>query len=280
MSEKLYAVIGHPIGHTMSPFIHQRLFALAHTAGEYTVMDIRAEELAASIRTLNELAGYNITIPHKQQIIPLLDRLDPKAALYGSVNTVRNGAVREGFTTDPDGFLQALRYHDVPLSGKVVIVGCGGVARTFAYEAVIAGCDVTIVSRPQSTDKQQALVREIAEKLNGAAVKTALSDEVSGDIDLLINATPVGMYPHTDAMPVAEKVLSHCANVFDAVYNPLHTRLLQAARANGARTADGMGMLVCQAVAAHTIWDGSTYMADDIRQLIEDSVQEQQKRFS
>ena len=68
--------------------------------------------------------------------------------------------------------------------------------------------------------------------------------------------------------------------VFDAVYNPLHTRLLQAARANGARTADGMGMLVCQAVAAHTIWDGSTYMADDIRQLIEDSVQEQQKRFS
>ena len=108
MKKRNFAVIGHPIGHTMSPFIHKRLFELSHENGDYTVLDISPDELPVKIHALNELAGYNITIPNKQAIIPYLDTLDKKAALYGSVNTVKNGSVREGFTTDPDGFLKAL----------------------------------------------------------------------------------------------------------------------------------------------------------------------------
>ena len=110
MSTKHYAVIGHPIGHTMSPFIHKRLFALAGVDADYTALDIAPERLEAEYRdTLKKLDGYNITIPHKQAIIPYLDALDDKAQMYGSVNTVRNrDGQAKGFTTDPDGFIKAV----------------------------------------------------------------------------------------------------------------------------------------------------------------------------
>ena len=128
MSTKRYAVIGHPIGHTMSPFIHKRLFDLAQIDAEYTKMDIAPEDLAQEYeRTLKQLDGYNITIPHKQSIIPLLDSLDDKAALYGSVNTVSNaGGKSKGYTTDPDGFIKAIEAAGIALDGRIMILGCGG----------------------------------------------------------------------------------------------------------------------------------------------------------
>ncbi len=279
MSKRKFAVIGHPIGHTMSPFIHERLFALAQEEGSYTVLDVAPEEFSTKIKALNELAGYNVTIPNKQVIIPFLDRLDPKAALYGSVNTVRNGAVREGFTTDPDGFLKALEANGVTLKEDVVILGCGGVARTFAFEAALAGCELTMAVRPEDQAVCQKLTEELREKVGGVSVNTCLIQELSGDHHLLVNATPVGMYPKTDAVPVPEKVLSHCENVFDAVYNPLATKLVQLARANGSTAIGGMAMLVWQAAVSHEIWDGTVYRNDDINELIEDSAREQAKRF-
>lgn len=282
MSERKFAVIGHPIGHTMSPFIHKRLFELADTEGTYTIYDIAPGELSSAIHELNQLDGYNITIPHKQQIIPLLDRLDPKAALYGSVNTVRNGAVREGFTTDPDGFLQSLAAEGVALAGQVCVIGCGGAARTIVYEAALAGCDITIAVRPRGEGLRQALEKEVAEKIPGADVKTCLISDVEQSglcPDLLINATPVGMYPKTDAMPVSETLVSRSKTVFDAIYNPLETRLIRTARASGAKAIGGMAMLVWQAVAAHAIWDGSVYQTADINELIQESAEEMQKHF-
>ena len=278
MSKRKFAVIGHPIGHTMSPFIHSRLFELAKTDGEYTVLDVAPEELPVKIKALNELSGYNITIPNKQKIIPFLDKLDKKAELYGSVNTVRNGEVREGFTTDPDGFLKALQAGNIPFSGNVVIVGCGGVARTFAYEAVLAKCNLTIAVRPEDVSFQKALADDIKEKL-GTRVNTCLIQDMAGDYDLLVNATPIGMYPNVNNMVVSDKVLSGCANVFDAVYNPLETMLIQKAKANGSTAVGGMAMLVWQAVVAHEIWDGTVYDTAEIDQLIEDSAKEQSKRF-
>lgn len=277
MSTRKFAVIGHPIGHTMSPFIHQRLFELADEKGNYTVLDIAPQELSEKMNVLNELSGYNITIPHKQTIIPFLDRLDKKAALYGSVNTVRNGTVREGFTTDPDGFLKALAYGGIPFRGNVVIVGCGGAARTFVYEAALAGCCITLAAR--SPGKAASLAKEVTQKIPQTTIQSCLIDDLQGEFDLLVNATPVGMYPKTDAVPVSDRVLSHCRNVFDAIYNPLETVLIQKAQANGSAAVGGMSMLVWQAVAAHEIWDSSVYSADDINQLIEDSAKELKKKF-
>lgn len=277
MSKRNFAVIGHPIGHTMSPFIHKRLFELANQNGDYAILDMSPEELPEKIKTLNELAGYNITIPNKQSIIPYLDSLDKKAALYGSVNTVKNGSERVGFTTDSDGFLKALQYSNINFSGNIAIIGCGGAARTFLYEAALAGCNIILAAR--DINKADFLAKEAVQKIPHANIKTCLISELDGEFDLLANATPVGMYPNINSMPVSEKALSKCRNVFDAIYNPLETVLIKKAKANGSNAVGGMSMLVWQAVAAHEIWDNSVYNISDINQLILDSAAEMKKIF-
>lgn len=281
MTERSFAVIGHPIGHTMSPFIHKRLFELAGEKGSYSVLDIAPEELTSKIKDLNELCGYNITIPHKQAIIPLLDRLDKKAQMYGSVNTVRNGQTREGFTTDPDGFLKALESAGIPFRGRVTVLGSGGAARTFVYEAALAGCEVTVAVRDGSIHKAEALSEEVKARVRNADVRACLISRLEDMAapDLLVNGTPVGMYPKTDAVPVSDRLTARCENVFDAVYNPLETKLIQKAKANGSRAVGGMSMLVWQAVAAHEIWDGSVYDTDSIAELTEDAAKELKKLF-
>lgn len=278
MSDRKFAVIGHPIGHTMSPFIHKRLFELAGTRGEYGVIDVAPEELPVRINELNALAGYNITIPNKQAIIPFLDKLDDKAKLYGSVNTVRNGEVRTGYTTDPDGFLKSLAAAGIPFGGDVTVLGCGGVARTIVYEAVLADCSLTIAVRPEDTAMRDALIADVKEKL-GREVGGCLLSELGDRSGLLVNCTPLGMYPRVDTIAVSDKVISKYEYVYDVVYNPMETLLVKKARANGSKASGGMSMLVWQAVVAHEIWDGSVYDVEAINELVIDSAKEMQKNF-
>lgn len=280
MSTKKFAVIGHPIGHTMSPFIHNRLFKLSGIEAEYTKLDIAPENLADEYKNvLSKLDGYNITIPHKQNIIPLIDEIDEKAKMYGSVNTVANiNGVAKGYTTDPDGFLKALDAAGIVLDGRVVILGCGGVARTMAYEVVLKGLPLLFAVRKEDVEIAKSLCSEIENTVKGAKVSFCLIDELSGDIDVLVNATPLGMFPKVDVQPVSDSVISRCASVFDAVYNPLETVLIKKALANGAKAVGGMSMLVWQAVVAHEKWDGSVYDKDDIAKLCIDSAEELKNR--
>ena len=280
MSIKKFAVIGHPIGHTMSPFIHNRLFELSGIEAEYTKLDIAPENLADEYsKVLAKLDGYNITIPHKQNIIPLIDEIDEKAKMYGSVNTVANiNGVAKGYTTDPDGFLKALDAAGITLDGRVVILGCGGVARTMAYEVVLKGLPLLFAVRKEDVDIAKLLCNEIENTVKGAKVSFCLIDELSGDIDVLVNATPLGMFPKIDVQPVSDSVINRCASVFDAVYNPLETVLIKKALANGAKAVGGMSMLVWQAVVAHEKWDGSVYDKDDIAKLCIDSAEELKNR--
>lgn len=280
MSTKKFAVIGHPIGHTMSPFIHNRLFELSGIEAEYTKLDIAPENLADEYKNvLSKLDGYNITIPHKQNIIPLIDEIDEKAKMYGSVNTVANiNGVAKGYTTDPDGFLKALNAAGIVLDGRVVILGCGGVARTMAYEVVLKGLPLLFAVRKEDVEIAKSLCSEIENTVKGAKVSFCLIDELSGDIDVLVNATPLGMFPKVDVQPVSDLVINRCASVFDAVYNPLETVLIKKALANGAKAVGGMSMLVWQAVVAHEKWDGSVYDKDDIAKLCVDSAEELKNR--
>lgn len=277
--QKKYAVIGHPIGHTMSPFIHKRLFELSDVDASYGVIDIKPEALANEYeKTLKKLDGYNITIPHKSAIIPFIDRIDEKADMYGSVNTVANSDGKAaGYTTDPDGFLKALEYAHIPLSGRVVILGCGGVARTMAYEALLKNAELEFAVRGKSISKVKKLIDEINSKLDNPKVSFCEINELSGDINTLINATPVGMSPNSEFMPVNEIQLKNCANVFDAVYNPLDTLLVKTAKANGSNAESGMSMLVWQAVVAHYHWDKSVYDVKDIEKLCGDAAEELMK---
>lgn len=276
MSTKKFAVIGHPIGHTMSPFIHTRLFALSGIDAEYTKLDIAPENLAQEYqKTLLKLDGYNITIPHKQNIIPLIDGIDSKAKMYGSVNTVANrDGIAKGYTTDPDGFLKALDASGIVLSGRVVILGCGGVARTMAYEVALKNLPVLFAVRIEDVKIAESLCEEIKNTISGAKADYCTIPQLEGDIDVLVNATPIGMFPRVEAQPVSDEIINKSANVFDAVYNPLETVLIKKAKANGANAVGGMSMLVWQAVVSHEHWDGSTYAVEDINKLCLDSANE------
>ena len=273
MSVKKYAVIGHPIGHTMSPFIHQRLFSLAGLDAEYVKLDVAPEQLGETFKTtLSQLDGFNVTIPHKQAVIPLLDELDDKAKLYGSVNTVlRQDGVTKGFTTDPDGFIRAVEAAGIELGGRIMILGCGGAARAIAFELASRGLPFEFAVRERSCGKAGLLCLDITRRIPEATVSFGLINQIIGTVDVLINATPVGMYPNVGEQPIHNCAVGRCASVFDAVYNPLETALVKRAKANGSKAAGGMSMLVWQAAVAQEIWHGSTFKNEDIEQLCADA---------
>ncbi len=277
-----FYVIGHPIGHSMSPFIHKRLFNLKKFDADYSVYDIPPDKLKVMLTSLLDHAGgINVTIPHKQQVLPFLDGLCGRAQLYRSVNTIsidENGCM--GHNTDADGFLNALRLENIRLEGNIAILGSGGVGRTFACEAALAGCSIVNAVRPVDFKKADEL-RDYVLKLKPQTSYTITTlDSLDGNFELMINATPVGMYPNSHNMPVDQKTVSRAAAVFDAVYNPAQTELLKCAAANGARTLGGMPMLVWQAVAAHEIWHGTKFDTDDIVQLIDDASEEMRRHFA
>lgn len=276
MKTKKYAVIGHPIGHTMSPFIHKRLFDLAGVDAEYTKLDIAPENLEYEYKnTLSKLDGYNITIPHKQSIIPFIDKIDDKAKMYGSVNTVANyNGTAKGYTTDPDGFIKAVEAAGIELDGRIMILGCGGVARTMAYEIALRNKPFEFAVRREDVGAAGLLCLDITKKIPNAHVSFGLIDQIIGNVDVLINATPIGMYPNSDAQPIHNCAVGRCKSVFDAIYNPLETALVKRAKANGSVAEGGMSMLVWQAVVAHEHWDGSKYDKADIDRLCIDAANE------
>jgi shikimate dehydrogenase len=285
MASSSYFVIGHPLGHSMSPFIHRRLFSLQNRQAEYAARDIPPEDLPAALpELLQTVQGLNVTIPHKQAVIPFLDRLEGRAELYRSVNTISvtaSGTV--GYNTDADGFLHALKDGGAALEGRVALLGCGGVGRTFACEAALAGCRILNAVRPEDLAAAEDLKAYVLRLAPGTAYDITaldgLADRAAPGIDLLINATPVGMYPRADASPVDDRVLRHTKAVFDAVYNPAKTRLLSLAEACGAKTVAGMPMLVWQAVVAHQLWYGAEFQINDIRALIADAQAEMERSF-
>ena len=268
MNTKHFAVIGHPIGHTMSPFIHAELFRLNHIDAEYTVADIAPETLDTEIpRLLRELDGFNVTIPYKSAVIPFLRSVEGVAEEYGSVNTVRCSDC-SGRTTDPTGFVRALAAAGIPLGGRVAVLGAGGVCRVFAGEAARAGCEVTFAVLDSDIPAAEAIISDIRGFHPGFAAKVAGIAELQGECDLLVNATPVGMFPKVGAMPVSKELLKSCQSVFDAVYNPENTALVQAARECGCKAQGGMPMLVWQAAAAQEIWLGVSFRQTDVERVI------------
>lgn len=286
------AVIGHPIGHTMSPFIQKRLFALSSIPMEYQVLDV--PDLAASMEELRRLDCFNITIPHKSAVIPFLSGLSSRAELCGSVNTVKvQDGKLYGDTSDGPGASVALSIYGESIQNKeILLLGNGGAARAIAF--VIAeqpGFRLTIVHREGSYEKANALAQSLADFARSRGDKrfliivmsyAELEAEAMGRdkrYDLLINATSVGMYPNVGSSPVTRQVVAQCGAVFDVVYNPKETELLRLAKECGAKAIGGMGMLVCQAAYSHKIWFGTEFQKEDLLQLMEDASAEMERVF-
>ena len=264
---KKYTLIGHPLGHSMSPLIHEQLFKLKNREGVYDLTDIEPEKLSDSRNFFETLCGFNVTIPHKINVIPLIDELAESAKRYNSVNCVanKNGKLI-GYNTDCDGFLTATA--DFPLNKKVLLVGCGGVGRMMAIEIVLHGGTLTIGIIPEAKEAAETLKAEILALKPDASVEIGLISQIKGSFDVIVNASPVGMFPKTDACPVSDELIGGCTHVFDAVYNPVKTQLISKAEKLGKTAIGGASMLVCQAVKAHEIWDGDFYSAEEINQII------------
>ena len=263
MSRK-FALLGGSLGHTLSPPIHKRLFDLKGRGFEYGIIEMTDEELSQRAEELRSLDGYNITIPHKKAIISHIDKLDESAARYDSVNCVdvRDG-VCIGYNTDCVGFIASIRAMGAALDGKTLLVGCGGVGRMMAIEAALAGADLPLAVKAKE---------DILKMKDNARVDIVLNTEIDGTqhYDLLMNATPVGMYPKTNACPVPDEVIAAADAVFDVIYNPGMTVLLKKASDMGKKFSNGMSMLVWQAVKAHEIWDGDTYTDEEVNTIIND----------
>lgn len=276
-----FALTGHPLGHSMSPLIHEKLFALSgRTDSTYELIDIEPEKIPQSRELFLSLCGMNVTIPHKQNVIPLMDELADSALRYNSVNCIKNDNGKLiGYNTDCDGFLRSAE--GLPIGGKVAVLGCGGVGRMIAIEVARHGGEITLAVIPQDMKNAQILMAEIMEKCSGASVKIVNIADLDGKFDLLINATPVGMFPKTDACAVSDKVIEDCGSIFDVIYNPIETLLMKKARAMGKTAVGGAAMLVYQAVKAHEIWYGGKFTNEKIAPIIkavEDAVVAQNEK--
>lgn len=264
---KSFALIGYPLGHSMSPVIHRELMNISKTEGSYELVEIAPENLQDKVKELKKFAGFNVTIPHKINIIPFLDKMDDRAALFGAVNTVKCGETVTGYNTDCFGFLRALEMADIPLSGNVLLCGAGGVARMFAFECVLAGCNLTIAVRDEDIPAAEKIKAEIKEKLSKNASVLKIS-EVSEGYDLIINGTPLGMHPNMNSCVLPEEIIAKSKAVFDAVYNPEETLFIKYAKNNGLKYSNGLPMLVWQAAVAEEIWLETKFTFEDIEKVI------------
>lgn len=276
---KAYTLIGCPLGHSMSPWIHERLFAMADRKASYTLTEIPPEELADAVSSaLSGMTGYNITIPHKVGILPFIDTLDETAERYQSVNCVHNrdGKVI-GYNTDCVGFCRSVG--EIAPNSRILLIGGGGVGRMMATEVYLRGVELIIVER--DLPLAEALAAELRETYPdaGSTVRVCGCAPEDEPFDLLMNACPVGMYPKIDRCPVTDTVIAHSDRVFDVIYNPTETLLMRKAREMGKTAIGGAAMLVWQAVRAHEIWDGDSYEPQEIERLIAEMETEVDRLF-
>jgi shikimate dehydrogenase len=267
---RLIALLGDPVAHSLSPAMHNPAFEHYGLDFAYVPLRVPAEGLKTAldaIRVFN-FRGANVTLPHKQAVIPFLDEVTESSRIIGAVNTILNeGGKLIGTTTDPEGFLEGYREKGHSFIGQsVAILGNGGSARTIAYALLMQDRPSQVILVGRDLKKSQALATEIAERLNlhgtsGAlpapeAITLADYASVRNEIQVVVNTTPVGMHPNTEASPLGADDLMEGQVVYDIVYAPEKTRLLRDAEARGLKTVGGLGMLVHQGRASFEFWTG------------------------
>ena len=245
----LYCVLGDPVSHSLSPVMHNNAFA--HTGYNGAYLAFKVTDIAAAVTGIKALGikGASITIPHKVAIMEFLDDIDEKAATIGAVNTIVNkDGMLHGYNTDWMGAIDAL-LEKTDIKGKnVVMIGAGGAARAIGSGIVSQGGILTIVNILE--DEGELLAKDLE------VPYYPLSSYTKFDCQILINATPVGMTPNTEDMPINRQDLKKEMVVMDIVYNPLKTRLLKEAENIGCVTVDGVAMFVYQGAAQFEMWTG------------------------
>jgi shikimate dehydrogenase len=241
------AIFGNPVAHSLSPLMHAAAYRAMGIAANYEA--IRADSAAEVVRTIRErgLDGASVTLPFKESLLPLLDDVDETSRRIGAVNTViQRGGRLSGRNTDAPGLALDLLAWCGIRGRSFVVLGAGGAARAALVALLDHGGRVIVINR------SPARARSLAEAFGCAWAPWAALAETGADV--LINTTPLGMFPETDQTPLAAELLPRFGGVLDTIYNPLTTRLLQEAAAAGCRTRSGVGMFVAQGAGQIRLW--------------------------
>ncbi len=254
---KLVGIIGDPVAHSFSPVMHNAAFSALELDWVYVPLHVYADDLSDAMSGISALrfAGVNVTVPHKSAVIPFLSDLSEDARRIGAVNTIKvSGRSRTGFNTDWIGFLKDLETVNFsPTGNRVLILGSGGSAHAVAYALAHCNAEIVIFSRNACS------ATELATHLQShSSVKVSTIQDIcqlGKIVELIVNTTPLGMSPNRNVSPLPENFdFRGCELVYDLVYNPGRTKLLQQASRAGTATANGLGMLLYQAAEAFRIW--------------------------
>ncbi len=259
--KKLYGVIGNPIGHSMSPAMHNDAFKTAGIDAHYQPLQIKTEDLPAAVPGMKAIgiSGFNVTVPHKTAIMPLLDEVDPLAQAIGAVNTVVNVNNRFiGYNTDGAGFIRGLHeeYGKSVLDKRILLIGAGGAARAIYYTLSQQGAIlVDIVNR--TAEKAEQLKTRCPYPVNTSILSLQQAETTLEKYDIIIQTTSIGMSPKVDEKPLSLQRLRPDAFVSDIIYNPAKTALMKEAESHGARVQNGLKMFVYQGALAFEKWTGT-----------------------
>lgn len=251
--KKWYAVIGDPIAHSLSPFMHETWFKDYGVDAAYLPIHVEPSQLEKSFEAMKTLgiSGFNITLPHKQSIIPLLGKLEESAMQMNAVNTVEfDGTEYSGSNTDGDGFVQSMLVHDVDKTAKVLLIGAGGAARGIAYALKRAGFTAVTI-----TNRTYRRAEELASETQASALTLVDSEERLAEFAVVIQTTSVGLATG-EALPISLDRVTAGTLVADIIYNPLETPFLKKATEKKCVTLNGVGMFVYQGAIAFEKWTG------------------------
>ena len=268
---KLYSIFGNPVRHSLSPIMQNAAFRSSGINAVYLAFELQnIKEAISSMKALN-IYGASVTIPFKREAIKYLDEIDPLAHQIGSVNTLKNANGKIiGYNTDGYGALSSLTQNSVEIQGSnVLILGNGGSARAIAFALLNEDANITIAGR--NVNRILTLIndlREMSTNVEYTLIKD-ISVELAKGIDVIINTTPVGMKPNIDSLPIDKNLILKEHTVFDIVYSPNTTKLLQIGKSKGCRTIHGIEMLVHQGAKQFEIWTGLKAPFDDMKRSIE-----------
>lgn len=273
---QICAVIGDPVEHSLSPLIHNAAFEALGLDFAYVAFHVkrgRAGDAMSAVRALG-IRGLSVTIPHKVDVIPYLDSIDPVAEGIGSVNTVVHEAGRLlGYSSDGLGAIRALEEAGVRPQGKaILILGSGGAARAiaFALSALEPAPSLRIlgIERPELERLAADLGSRTRVRVSASDLSPATLSSAMAEAEIVIHATPVGMAPKTEESLVPPELIRKGQVVFDIVYTPLETKLLREARSAGATAVAGLGMFVHQAAVQFELWTGRAAPVDLMRRVV------------
>ncbi|MEW6569839.1 MAG: shikimate dehydrogenase [Nitrospirota bacterium] len=262
---KITGIFGYPVEHTLSPAMHNAAFedlALNYCYVPFSVHPDDLESAVKAIRALN-ICGVNVTVPHKERVIPLLDELNEEASFIGAVNTIVNSeGYLKGYNTDGRGFMQSLEEKGIYLDDKdVLVVGAGGASRAVCFYLIQKVKSLSVYGR--STEKLENLVADLRVMRNNLTAVRELS--LLDRYHMIINATPLGLREE-DALPLDPSLLKEGQIIYDLIYK--ETRLLKEAFKKGASVIDGTSMLLWQGAFAFELWTGKRPNVDVMRQAL------------